>query len=243
MKINIVRTEGSWVIGDITENYAKLLPDCKIQPVGFNGPSDVNIYITWAAYRGPTNAIDIPWFTHKENNYFDTIANSADHCIAMSNKTGALLPENKTTVIVPGVDKQFSKDKIVFGCVGRNYPTSRKKFSWIQELEQIPGTEFRFTNQKVDWKDMPAFYADVDYLLILSDNEGGPMPVLEALACGKPVIAPNVGWAWEVPCIKYTGLDELKKVIKSMVIPKNSWEISAKKMYNLCKELTNGIKK
>ena len=237
MKINIVRTEGSWVIGNITENYAKRLPNCSIQPVGFNGPSDINIYMTWAAYRGPTNAIDVPWFTHRENAHFDKVASMADHCIAMSNKTGALLPQNKTTVIVPGVEPQFSKDKIVFGCVGRNYPTNRKKFNWISQLEKIPNTEFRFTNGSVAWEDMPAFYKNIDYLLILSENEGGPMPVLEALAGGKPIIAPDVGWAWEVPCIKYNGYDQLEKIVKSMVLPKNSWDISARRMLKLCEDL------
>lgn len=243
MDINIIRSESSWVIGHITENYAKLIPNCKIRPVSFKGPSDVNIYITWGAYSGKTSAIDVAWFTHRENKKFDRVAKEVDYCVAMSNKTALLLPSHKTTVIMPGVDKQFSKDKIIFGCVGRNYPSSRKNFNWIQSLKQIQGVEFRFTDQKIRWEDMREFYDNIDYLLVLSDNEGGPMPVLEALACGKPIIAPDVGWAWEYPCIRYSGFDELSNTIQSMVITKDSWEISAQKMYNLCKELVNGISK
>lgn len=41
------------------------------------------------------------------------------------------------------------------------------------------------------YKIMPSLY---DYLLIPSLWEGGPLAVLEALAAGKPIIAPPVGW-------------------------------------------------
>ena len=43
----------------------------------------------------------------------------------------------------------------------------------------------------------PGFYERLDYLLIPSLWEGGPMSLLEALACGIPVIAPDVGWCPE----------------------------------------------
>mgnify|MGYP001573395053 CR=1 FL=1 len=42
------------------------------------------------------------------------------------------------------------------------------------------------------------FYGKIDYLLIPSLWEGGPMALLEALACGVPVIAADVGWVPEM---------------------------------------------
>lgn len=51
-----------------------------------------------------------------------------------------------------------------------------------------------------EWKSMPAFYQSLDVLLCPSRVEGGPMPVLEALACGIPVVVPRgVGIVDELP--------------------------------------------
>lgn len=44
----------------------------------------------------------------------------------------------------------------------------------------------------------PAFYEGLDYLLIPSLWEGGPMSLIEALACGLPVITAEVGWVPEM---------------------------------------------
>jgi hypothetical protein len=50
------------------------------------------------------------------------------------------------------------------------------------------------------WAEMPAFYQQLDLLVCTSTVEGGPMPVLEALACGIPVVVPRgVGMLDELP--------------------------------------------
>jgi glycosyltransferase involved in cell wall biosynthesis len=46
--------------------------------------------------------------------------------------------------------------------------------------------------------DLPAFYADIDLVLLTSDNEGTPVTLLEAQAAGKWVVAPNVGGIGDV---------------------------------------------
>jgi glycosyltransferase involved in cell wall biosynthesis len=40
--------------------------------------------------------------------------------------------------------------------------------------------------------------AAMDVLLVTARNEGGPQPVLEALACGVPVISTDVGFVPEL---------------------------------------------
>lgn len=42
-------------------------------------------------------------------------------------------------------------------------------------------------------RDMPAVYSDLDVLVSSSFNEGTPVPIMEALASGCPVVATNVG--------------------------------------------------
>lgn len=239
MRINIV-TEASpgWVLRKISETVKGYMPDTYITEYAPDGKGDINLYINYALFKHKTNKIDVGWFTHKESDgKFDKIAKEVDYCIAMSNKTGKLLPSNKTTVIEPCADFQFYKDKLVLGCVGRTYPSGRKKFNLIEDIESIEGVEVRVTNGKVVWDKMSDFYKGIDYLLILSTNEGGPMPVLEAIAYGKPVIAPDVGWCWEYPVIRYNSIDELKKIINKLIYPKDCWKVSTMKTYNLCKEL------
>lgn len=236
MKINIVRTEGSWVIGNITDQYKKHLPNCTISPVGKTIKDGINLYITYAAYRSKSGGIDVGWFTHKENQHFTNVANQVDYCIAMSNKTSLLLPPNKTFVVEPGVDNQYIKPKIKIGCVGRHYPSNRKNYHLIENISKIPNIEMHFTNGKLKYEELPAFYNFIDYLLVLSNNEGGPMPVKEAIAMGKPVIAPDVGWCWEYPVIKYSSLEELNTLLNKLSTP-YTWEQSSRDLYNKLKEL------
>ena len=42
------------------------------------------------------------------------------------------------------------------------------------------------------------------------------MPVVEAMSIGKPVIAPNVGWCWDYPVIKFDNIKELRNIIKTL---------------------------
>jgi glycosyltransferase involved in cell wall biosynthesis len=47
--------------------------------------------------------------------------------------------------------------------------------------------------QLIPHKEMPSFYADIDVYICASLHEGTPITVLEAMACGVPVIATDVG--------------------------------------------------
>jgi len=42
---------------------------------------------------------------------------------------------------------------------------------------------------------MPNFYRDLDVLVVTSRSEGGPLPLMEALCCGVPVVTTHVGLA------------------------------------------------
>jgi glycosyltransferase involved in cell wall biosynthesis len=42
-------------------------------------------------------------------------------------------------------------------------------------------------------RDLPCIYADLDVLVVSSDNEGTPVSAIEAMAAGRPVVATRVG--------------------------------------------------
>lgn len=79
---------------------------------------------------------------------------------------------------------------------------------------------------------MPSFYKNIDYLVILSNNEGGLMPVIEAIASGKPVIAPDVGWCWDYPVIKYNTIEDLKQILTKL----SSFSINDG-LVNICEQI------
>ena len=58
--------------------------------------------------------------------------------------------------------------------------------------------DLRIAGGDLDPSAMAAFYRDLDVLCVASSAEGGPLPLLEALACGAFVVTTDVGIAREV---------------------------------------------
>ncbi len=240
LTINIVtELEPGWILRRLANNFAeavgaKVSTEADLQ-------ADINFYINYALFKQKTNC-DIGFFTHREHEQiladaFDQIALQVDWCIAMCSITANLLPADKTSVIKVAPDKIFMKPEIVFGVIGREYASGRKRFNWINELKNISGVKIEATNGELSFSELPEFYKKIDYLLILSENEGGPMPVLEALAIGKPVIAPNVGFCWEYPVLRYETFDDLKLLIQNLIIPENAWTIAGEEFLAICNQL------
>jgi Glycosyltransferase len=234
MKINIVApTREAWILRRIARSFQKHLSDCVVSRRP-SDDADINFYVNYGLFSGKTKACDIGFFTHREMEdpvlakHFDDVAAACDWCVAMCDRTAALLPPEKTTVIHVAPDPIFQKKKnLILGVIGRKYPTRRKRTEWLKELREVPGVKIRFTNGWLPWRMMPWFYRRIDYLLILADNEGGPVPLLEALAMGVPVISSDVGFVPSYTTIRYNDLPDLKRIINGLVIPKNAWQIAA----------------
>lgn len=74
-----------------------------------------------------------------------------------------------------------------------------------------------------------SLYGTIDYLLIPSLWEGGPCALLEALACGLPVIAAEVGWVTDFAAEAAVGdlttfvpgdVEALKRLLTGLVAPR-----------------------
>lgn len=158
-------------------------------------------------------------------------------------KTANLLPSGKTCVIKVGPDSIFRKKHLVLGVVAREYGSGRKRSEWISEIRKIPGVKVKFTNGKYPWLLMPRFYKSIDYLLILSSNEGGPIPLQEALRMGKPVISSDVGFVSDYSTFRYESLPELIDLIKGLIVPLNIWDEAAKSLVEFCGKVRPAGKK
>lgn len=198
--------------------------------------ADLQYYINYSARSRRVNATEVAFFTHSENDanarrrYFDA-ANDVEHCVCMSERYARELiesgvPEAKVTTIAPGVDLEEFQPKIRIGVVGRTYHTGRKGEALVAQVMDVPGIEWRFTGSgwpgqsvHVPSGAMADFYNDLDYVLVPSLYEGGPMSVLEGLACGVPIISSDVGWASEYPHIPFENgnAQSLRQVLTTLV--------------------------
>lgn len=236
--INFVTEPGRWILGRWCDEWAKYIPESKVGTEPIEGA--INIYVNYALYQ--KTGMDIAYFTHREltdeilQKRFDQVAKDCDWCLAQCTNTYNLLPKKKTTIVKPGVGKQFIKKELVLGVPVKRQPYDRKRLSWAEELMDIPRVKIIFAEGNIPYKRMHKWYKKLDYILITSENEGGPMGILEAIAMCKPFIAPKgVGWVEEYPGIYFKNKEDLRKIVENLVYQRDTWEYSANQIINLCK--------
>ena len=78
-------------------------------------------------------------------------------------------------------------DGIVIGWVGRLSPEKNPGF--VEKLrERLPDVEFLMATEDISYENMPAFYNRCSVIILPSLMEGFSNVLLEAYACGRPVI-------------------------------------------------------
>lgn len=236
-----------WILKRCALELKKYIPE-----IQFNlKKGDINYFLNYYLYNGNKQGINIGHYTHLEEKgeprakFLNTIT-YMDYFTVTCEKTLKILLENKVNKMriykTPyGVDNCFRK-KLVFGVVGRTYSSGRKGEFLIKKMVEkglgIRAWGFGWPCKIVSSKfeDLKEFYQAIDYLVVTSLNEGGPLPVIEALASGTPVIAPDVGWCWEFPVIRYQigNWESLEKVLNQLQVKNYTWEnyaLSHKKMF------------
>lgn len=264
--VNIVIADEGWILERCAREIERLTGYIKVSREP-DPTAAINYYINYSAYRGRQPGIDIAFFTHIEERVpeaaekFFQIAREVDVCVCMSELYADALRNkgiNNVHIITPGVDLESFRPVVHIGVIGRTYPTGRKGEALISEVMDEPGIEWHFTGEgwpgnsiKYATDQMPHFYNSVDYILVSSYYEGGPMSLLEALACGKEVIAPAIGFVTEYPHIEFKKGDagDLRRVLKGLVAKRNtlrnsviecSWQNWAEQHDSLFRELLAG---
>jgi len=240
----VTETEAQrWSLRMDAENLAREIPGAVVGIVP-DPRADVNMFVNYALYQ-PVRTVTTAMFTHRERSgplgaRFDVVAMAVDWCFAMNRHTLALLPKGKSSIMWVWPDPRYHKGKLILGVCGRAYKSGRKRLGWVDDLQAIPGVEIRTTGGKIAAADMPAYYDDLDYLVVIADNEGGPKPVVEALARGCPVIAPDVGYSWDFPVLRYGTKDELLAIVRGLVIPRDGWKRTARHIMDVHRKLLYG---
>ena len=120
----------------------------------------------------------------------------ASHYIKSYLDTKAKLRNVK--VVQHGVDTNIFKPQVTqrkgftVGWAGK-YRREEKRTHLLERL----GYNLKI-GSNIDYFKMPDFYNGVDVYVCVSNAESSPMPVLEAMACGLPVISTEVGLVPEV---------------------------------------------
>lgn len=214
--VHIVLSDRGWILEklakEISDRYDYVTYDTASNP-----ESAIQYYITYGCRTGRVSPIEAALFTHQEEvpsakERFVRMAGEIDVAIAMSHATGRILRENGVDchVISPGVDLDRFVPRIKIGVVGRTYHTGRKGEALVAAVQDVPDIEWHFTGdgwpgpaEHISEERLPEFYRSMDYILVPATIEGGPMCVLEALACGVPIIGSDVGWVSEYPHLAF----------------------------------------
>ena len=145
---------------------------------------------------------------------FDAVAERAQLRVAMCRLYGEWLGAFGPTVIPPlplererfvieerGARSEGRRRRPVVGFSGYTYRNHRKGEDLVaavlgskigRSVEWMAsGRGWPVETRRYNWADMPRFYQGLDVLVCPSRVEGGPMPVLEALACGVRVVIPQ----------------------------------------------------
>lgn len=244
MKVNVVAKLG-WILERLAvELHPNTINGCGPAVLQHAKPdrlvdaeADINYYLPardFAKFPCPGKAVGL--YTHGQTG-FDLIPKFAA-CVTMNQALAEQLRiagAKKVVTIRPGTEAPTRNP--VFGVLGRVYGKRRKGADLVVKAVQ-DGFDFRActdfapggrkqspcpVTHGIEARD--AFLDSIDYLVVTSTEEGGPMPVIEALARHVPVIAPEVGWCWEFPVIKYRvgSYASLRKVLRGLSRPP-SWK-------------------
>lgn len=258
MKINIITEPPPpmgvhpWILRRAAEELLKIGSNVSI--LGEEG--DINYFINYALYM-PCNGLKIGHFTHLENSgehkrkFIQSIPEFDFYTVTCNITRDILIrygANPKRIFKIPYGSDERLKKPIVFGVVGRTYPSGRKGEYLVDKMVKNgynviawgKGWPCKIDSNENNFDKLPDFYRKIDYLLVTSLNEGGPVPVIDAIQAGVPVIAPNVGWCWEFPGIRYEKGDwgSLKKILDKLTKPP-TWEDWTKKHNELFKMCSN----
>jgi glycosyltransferase involved in cell wall biosynthesis len=100
-------------------------------------------------------------------------------------------------LIYHGIELDRFTPKLRLGFVGRRYKSGRKGEELLRAVAELPYVELLCTDGKLSDAEIPGFYQRVDYVLITSSIEGGPLCFQEGLASGKEILSTDVGMVSE----------------------------------------------
>ena len=146
----------------------------------------------------------------------------------------------KLQVVYAAADNFKFKRKVI-GIVGVPQPNGRKRENLILDLAwKYDLSPFQFVFVGTFWdrvigelkavgvnaesialndEGLQMFYQQIDALLVTGYAEGGPLPLLEAMAVGVPIISPRFGYAADMVDTHYDTVEDLWDMLSDLAQP------------------------
>jgi len=236
MRVQIVYSDNAWVLRRLARHLVEGLPYVQAAPWRPHAREsfDLTYYVNYQLcrrprhpwhrrmlWRKPKSRLVGAWFTHREGDLFDEVAREMNFCVCPSRVYADYIRERcnpHSHVIYHGIDIAQFQPKLRLGFVGRRYGTGRKGNDLLDYVASLPYVELTSTDGKLRDDQIPGFYQQIDYVLITSSAEGGPLCFQEGLASGKEILSTDVGMVSEfknAPGVHvFNGRDELRALLE-----------------------------
>ena len=217
MRVQVVHSGNAWILRRLARYLVDGLP--YVQGKAWRASAleefDLTYYVNYQLCRRPKQPLRrrVLWrkarsrivgafFPHRENGdaTFDAIARQMDFCVAPSARYADYIREHcnpNAQLIYHGIELERFMPKLRLGFVGRQYGSGRKGQALLRSIAELPFVELLSTDGELTDAEIPAFYQSIDYVLITSSIEGGPLCFQEGLASGKEIISTDVGMVSE----------------------------------------------
>ena len=193
--VQVVGPTDGWILERLRRRLADKLPYAAFVPwePSPDGAAAIAYYVNYAIYRGPTGLVDVGYFTHPEDGRFLESACHMDHCVCMARQYAEWLSLQGVRAVshIPmGFDFYRYRPQLLLAVVGL-LAHPRKGGRLVEALRRLPFVQILTTEGQLSDDALREVYQRADYVLIPATLEGGPLCLLEGLAMGKPVIAPE----------------------------------------------------
>lgn len=243
--VHIALSDSGWILERLAREVESRMPEVSFGPEE-DRRAPIQYYVTYGRRVQRVSPVEVMLFTHLEQDptaaaRFHAAANDCEAAVAMSRATADILAKSgvRSHLISPGVDLDRFRPRLKIAVVGRTYHTGRKGEALVNAVMDIPDIDWHFTGagwpgaaSPVPESELPELYRSADYVLVPALNEGGPMCVLESLACGTPVIGADVGWVPDFPHIAFEkgNAESLRRVLEGLIDDKRRLASSVKDM-------------
>lgn len=218
MRLNVITEGCGWILDRCARELEARLGDVTV-----DGSRDeaINYYLPYWKRTRAEGVAQIGLFTHDTARASGFIGRF-DLYVCMNRQMRRYVieqgaPMSRVEVIRPGHYMTSvgatapARQSIRFGVSGNVYKGGRKGEHLVAQMVAHDydvvafGSGWPCERAPYAIDDLADFYLRrIDYLVITATDEGGPMPLVDALFFGVPVIAPRgVGWCDEFPAIRY----------------------------------------